>query len=127
MFDPSPSGVGLSLGYMTEFEECQDCLAQEICPRCGFNQVDIGEHWEDVVCENCEWDQHEAEMDMHGKYCMPEEPDCNCFEMDYDITEQELEERSELEIDLANDPDRRARRGDADEALFFVLGSDNED
>lgn len=43
-YDPSPSGVGLSPGYMTEYDPCPDCTEQNRCPRCGADGLTTDEH-----------------------------------------------------------------------------------
>lgn len=34
-YDPSAAGVGLSTGFMEEFEYCPECVGNGLCPRCG--------------------------------------------------------------------------------------------
>lgn len=34
-YDPSPAGVSLSAGSMEDFDPCEVCASQGICPRCG--------------------------------------------------------------------------------------------
>ena len=81
-YDPSPGGIGLSAGFMVDFDHCQTCVEQSICPRCGENTLDmIEEEFEDYFrCSNCDWnDREDAEVDG-----LPEVtsyfPECDCWE-----------------------------------------------
>ena len=51
-YDPSPSGVSLAAGSMSDFEPCEDCIGLGICPQCGSGLPD-DEHW---ICPGCDWD-----------------------------------------------------------------------
>jgi hypothetical protein len=42
-YDPSPAGVSLSPGSMTDFEPCEKCGASDLCPRCGVPLPTPGE------------------------------------------------------------------------------------
>lgn len=46
--DPSPPGVGLPPGTMTEWEPCPNCVGNSICPVCSF-PLD-----ENDYCNECE-------------------------------------------------------------------------
>ncbi len=52
-YDPSPDGVSLGSGYMTDYEPCAACTEKGICPRCGFlgGLTPEGEG----PCHNCFW------------------------------------------------------------------------
>jgi hypothetical protein len=123
--DPSPAGVGLSPGFMTTFVECDGCLFAYKCPRCKAG-ISFDDSFGNIYCKDCGWDSDEAESDNHGVYCLPPEPECLCYEL-YEPTEQQLEEDRQLEVDLANDPEVRARRADADEALDFLIGDNDRE
>ena len=50
-YDPSPAGIGLSAGYMTDADPC-GCVESGHCPRCGEAGVDpeCGDY-----CTECKW------------------------------------------------------------------------
>lgn len=50
-YDPSPSGVSLSAGYMVDFDPCEKCCENGICPRCG-RLLDEYEEFDDP-CPHC--------------------------------------------------------------------------
>lgn len=128
MYDPSPPGVGLGSGFMTEFEECPDCIDENFCPRCMLQGTDTGEGFGHYTCSKCDWDSEEAETDTQGVYHLPEEPECYCYERDQiDIVEDELAIRTAMEQDLANDPERRARQDEVDNALMFLIGDNDRE
>lgn len=55
-YDPSPSGVSLSPGYMQDFDLCHKCLEQQICPSCGeYISIDDNCSYDVYVCEYCGW------------------------------------------------------------------------
>jgi hypothetical protein len=65
-YDPSPSGVGLSSGYMWDFEPCEHCAGK--CPRCA-NPME-----EDAsACSSCGWTLKDGGMPA------PVE-DCGCWD-----------------------------------------------
>lgn len=71
-YDPSPSGVGLSSGYMTDFDPCPDCLEQGLCPMCKdvlMESNGVG----DLFCERCQ------KSDFEG---IPQSPECWCWEQE---------------------------------------------
>jgi len=72
-YDPSPAGVSLSPGHMTEFDPCPECMEEGICPRCGEKVWDWNEVAEDAQgpCSNCGWTEGEDEG-------LPEAPECWC-------------------------------------------------
>ena len=43
-YDPSPAGIALSAGYMTEFETCEHCIGSDHCPRCFSHQIFFDEN-----------------------------------------------------------------------------------
>lgn len=50
-YDPSPSGVGLSSGFMTDYESCPECLEVGKCPVCSSEIID-----DENKCSACGWD-----------------------------------------------------------------------
>lgn len=70
-YDPSPAGVALSPGWMTDFEECPDCMESGFCPRCGHNMPETWQTDEDDPCPLCGW-----KYDTEGR---PESPECCCY------------------------------------------------
>jgi hypothetical protein len=87
-YDPSPSGVSLSPGYMDDYEPC-DCIEECSCPRCGkrvpFGYAHPEKDGEFIdVCSYCGWDSRKPD----GK---PSEPECWCWMRRMD--EEYLEER----------------------------------
>jgi hypothetical protein len=126
MFDPSPEGVSLGFGFMTEFEWCPDCLEINKCPRCNALLREFVEDGR-ASCWHCNWSEEEAEQDIHGEYCLPEKHECLCFaKEEYQETHEELEQLTELEVDLADDPGRQKRQDDADNALMFLIGRNDD-
>lgn len=77
-YDPSPSGVALSPGYMEEFDPCPDCLDKMKCPRCGGNVYHDEENYE--VCPICLFKTEETDG-------LPQPPECYCHHI---ITEQKI-------------------------------------
>lgn len=71
-YDPSPSGIALSPGYMEEFDLCPHCLEQSICPRCGNSNIFMDEdnNYKNT-CGSCGFVEGESE----GR---PIEPECWC-------------------------------------------------
>lgn len=59
-FDPSPSGVSLSPGFMWDWDPCEDCTGAGICPSCG-TQLSDDDAWrlfetdELAQCPFCRW------------------------------------------------------------------------
>jgi hypothetical protein len=68
-FDPSPHGVSLGSGFMTETEVCSTCVEQGICPRCGELSLDE----EGNKCLVCGW-----EYNVPGNEGLDPEPECEC-------------------------------------------------
>ena len=93
-YDPSPRGVSLAPGYMEEFDECPDCFAKGICPRCGTKLIEESEKYVDWYrCPKCEWTDKVG--DVAGQTLasgLPEEPECCC------------DERRTFEKDLRDEP-----------------------
>ncbi len=92
-YDPSPPGISLSPGYMTEFTPCQECYEIGKCSRCGKNMLEhpgvalalaIG-YDELENCPLCGF-SFTGGVDEHslGK---PEEPECLCW-MDKEYNEE---------------------------------------
>ena len=76
-YDPSPAGVSLAPGTMTDYDPCPDCIEHGKCPRCA-NEVWTEEDWDDggpVTCPECGWKEDEPEI-----YAAPERPECFCWE-----------------------------------------------
>ena len=74
-YDPSPAGVSLSPGTMTDSDPCHKCIEEGVCPRCG-KQVFDDDDWdsgEPIVCPKCGW--KEAAPDA-----IESEPECVCYE-----------------------------------------------
>jgi hypothetical protein len=71
-FDPSPAGVSLAPGTMTDADPCPVCLEHGWCPRCGKALTTDYEN-SSTWCEACEWNgQNDFE-------CAPVEPKCECW------------------------------------------------
>lgn len=49
-YDPSPAGVALSPGWMSEFEPCDECVGAGRCGRCGAPMTEA-----DKACAACGW------------------------------------------------------------------------
>lgn len=94
-YDPSPAGVGLSAGWMQDFDPCLDCIEQGLCPRCG-KAHDFTEG-NPLVCPHCEWDSEQAYnhhnfisllpdnmtdqcIAAYRFHAIPDEPECSCYE-----------------------------------------------
>lgn len=72
-YDPSPAGISLGSGYMTDFDLCLECLEKDVCPRCGKGiKVMEGEYFDTFRCENCGFEEGKT-------YGLPEEPECFCY------------------------------------------------
>jgi hypothetical protein len=70
-----PSAYGMSLGYMTEFDPCPECLEQGVCPRCG-KEVWDEDDWDGlVICPECGWDESKPDT-------VPDKPECDCWIQD---------------------------------------------
>jgi hypothetical protein len=55
-YDPSPAGVSLGSGTMTDVEPCRDCSEMGVCPRCGYGNFDP----EVFKCDNCGWTERDG-------------------------------------------------------------------
>jgi hypothetical protein len=66
-YDPSPAGVSLSAGYMTDVDTCRACLDENTCPRCMAD-------WPDDLARTCPACQYECEITPG----CPSEHECNC-------------------------------------------------
>jgi hypothetical protein len=69
-YDPSPSGVALGSGSVSDCDPCPACTDEGVCPRCGQRVWDPDTE-QDWVCPNCGYDA----SDPDG---MPTEPECCC-------------------------------------------------
>lgn len=65
-YDPSPPGVSLSPGYLTDREPCPDCQEEGLCPRCKAPITG-----RELYCEECDWHWHDSGMPMA--------PECSCW------------------------------------------------
>jgi hypothetical protein len=77
-YDPSPIGVSLGIGSMTDFELCEDCVEQGICPHCGFKfapDVDIYD-FDNMSCPKCGWTE-----DSEGMVYSSDFYECSCIEI----------------------------------------------
>jgi predicted RNA-binding Zn-ribbon protein involved in translation (DUF1610 family) len=58
-YDPSPAGVSLAPGRMTDIELCPDCTEKDICPRCGHHIDGLARTWAELdvelSCPTCGW------------------------------------------------------------------------
>lgn len=62
-YDPSPSGVGLSTGYMYDTYECPSCVEKGNCPRCGGKVVVSDKESSDddmMMCAACTWNNSDT-------------------------------------------------------------------
>ena len=87
-YDPSPAGVALSPGTMTDADPCPDCIEKGKCPRCGKVVFSI-EDWDDgepVICPECGWNEEKPDI-------APEQPECWCWEQDAIEAERQIYER----------------------------------
>jgi hypothetical protein len=55
-YDPSPAGVSLGSGYMTDFDPCPDCYEKGICARCGKQMFNPEEGDDPESCPHCGFD-----------------------------------------------------------------------
>lgn len=85
-YDPSPHGVSLGSGTMTDTEVCSTCVEQGICPRCGELSLDE----EGNKCLVCEW-----EYNVPGNEGLDPEPECDCY--DRWMEEHEAEWEKDME------------------------------
>lgn len=63
IYDPSPSGVSLSPGSMTDVDPCPECAEKGICAECGqqmFNPEDPNHDWEPATCPHCGFEEEKA-------------------------------------------------------------------
>lgn len=51
-YDPSPAGVSLAPGMMTDCDPCPVCIEKGFCPKCGKRTLDQ----DGTVCSFCGWD-----------------------------------------------------------------------
>ena len=80
-YDPSPAGISLAPGCMTDSKPCTVCFEKNYCPRCSNQLAEIveGEEWE---CSTCKWNSEqamEADPDAFG-FSLAE---CYCWEGDW--------------------------------------------
>ena len=78
-YDPSPAGISLSPGYMTDYDPCGECVEKDICPRCANTSVRLiehdkkGDHYACLVCAWVEQEDEGAPLDP------PDSPECDCW------------------------------------------------
>jgi hypothetical protein len=64
-YDPSPAGISLGSGSMTDADPCAKCVEQDVCPRCGEKGINwiegtdaqsglSDDHFE---CPHCMWNE----------------------------------------------------------------------
>jgi len=86
-YDPSPAGISLSPGYMTDFDPCPDCMEHGKCPRCGnIVWTDDDFDGDPVTCHVCGWNEESPDA-------APEPPECECWDI----------ERREFEFNCQDD------------------------
>lgn len=66
-YDPSPAGVSLAPGKLTDCDPCPECAEKGRCPRCGSVAVSP----EGDECFRCGWN-----LDAEG---MPPPAECTCW------------------------------------------------
>lgn len=54
LYDPSPAGVSLSAGYMTDCDPCAVCSENGRCPRCAAETLNDDNEYSH--CRVCGWD-----------------------------------------------------------------------
>lgn len=76
-YDPSPTGVALSPGYMMDVDPCPLCCESlSVCPRCGEPLPE--QFWEDdSPCPHCGWDWCRNPDDA-----LPPLYECNCWSLE---------------------------------------------
>jgi len=79
-YDPSPGGIGLSPGFMYDYDPCTTCVEEDICPLCGeesinFIEADEGDY---SHCFSCGWDERNATEGMSADPPWP--PECDCWD-----------------------------------------------
>lgn len=81
-YDPSPSGVSLSSGYMEDFDTCIVCADNFLCSRC-MTKNPAWEEGNETPCINCGWDPYYPDA-------LPPDPSgpCSC-ELEYEKRLQE--------------------------------------
>lgn len=78
-YDPSPAGVGLSAGYMMEYDPCSECVEEEKCPRCGgYCPLHETEKDDYSACTVCGWDERNKLPGLSPEPPYPAE--CDCWE-----------------------------------------------
>lgn len=112
-YDPSPAGVSLGGGSFTEFNPCETCYCNGLCPRCGGPMTDGQELFdEDTPCPSCGFKEGDAGMEQQSN--------CGCWY---------AEEKAYLDaLDLYEEPtvfwiyDNEGRRKyDGDAPLCFAV------
>lgn len=63
-YDPSPAGVSLGSGTMTDCDICDTCVGNDKCPVCGKEGLTFHEtKTEDYcTCPHCGWDERKTEV-----------------------------------------------------------------
>ena len=70
-YDPSPSGVALSPGWMEDFEPCPDCAEKGLCPRCM--KATMPEDGGEGPCPACGWTPKDGRPWIPECICWPGE------------------------------------------------------
>lgn len=108
-YDPSPAGVSLSAGSMTDCDPCSDCEEKGLCPRCKFPRV-----WDEVLeshlaCSACGF--YNGPDEQHWT---PGRPMIDCYCHESIMFKQMDEERQAMRAaEVANEKaaeDRNERR-----------------
>lgn len=84
-YDPSPAGVSLSPGYMTEVEPCSECVERGVCPLCTQHTLDE----DGEKCSNCEWKWDDPNV--------PSKPEFECYCWEYEAYEYDDREMDAFE------------------------------
>lgn len=80
-YDPSPAGISLGSGYMTDFEPCPDCYENGKCARCGEQIFNPEEGDDPEFCPHCGFDFGVKHNGLRL------EPECYC-EIERSISEE---------------------------------------
>lgn len=76
-YDPSPAGVSLAAGTMTDVCACHVCLENDLCPRCG-GPAPFNEARELSSCLSCGF----AELETEGLPEPPQLAECDCWSLE---------------------------------------------
>lgn len=95
-YDPSPPGISLGSGYMTDIEMCEKCTNHGYCPRCGVLSWPIDDEDDEIPetpCPNCGWNWCKGKDDS-----VPYPYECYCYELDHYWEERKYIESSLTEL-----------------------------